>query len=96
MLVIHGPSWFPIFLCSNNHGTAPIDGGTYWYRSDDASLNIIPEGLLYFLSVVVGYWNGVMFGFEDFTIFVVNVGWRAGNCEEFPTLVEDCGGKLVQ
>ena len=42
MLVIHG-SCFPIFLCSNNR-----------YGSDDASLDIIPEGLLYFIPEVVG------------------------------------------
>ena len=69
MLVIHGPSWFPIVLCSNNHGTAPICGGTDWYRSNNASPDIVPEGLLYFFPVVVWYWNGVMFGFGDCTIF---------------------------
>ena len=88
--------WFPIFLCNDNHCTAPISGGTDWYGIDDASLDIIPEGLLYFFPVVVRYWDGVMFGFVDCPIFEVNMSWKAGHCREFPTFVEHCVGKLVQ
>ena len=99
MLVIYSPSWFTIFLGSNEHRATPISGHANRYWSYDTPFHIFLKGLPYWFFKVERHWNWVMSGFRECSLFKVDVGsgarhrweylvfkWHFGEMLQGPTL----------
>ena len=72
--VIYGPSWFTIFLGSNeNH----VCGHANQYWRYDIPFHIFPKGLPYWFFEVKRHRNWVMSGFRDCSLFKMDVSGGA-------------------